>query len=293
MINTRKTATKFSTEALSAELDELRFMLQLHEASVRATSVGQFEWNYKDDCLGFCSKEYARLYGHRHVNITRAQDSWAKFLDQIHPDDRESYLASCEQRHRRNSVTCEYRIVLRSGEIRYIQETSIYTRPSRTVARGNFGVIRDISLQKQVEGMLDSKDGTIGKIDAFTDLGCFLYDEIHEKFLYVDKGLSRLYGVDKDYLLDNVRSGSEDFEFVYKDDRELLKLVYEDFEMGDIWEAEYRMVRPDGEIIWVREMGKSFLVLNGVELQTIGVILDISDRKKTELNLTKASDDSD
>ena len=160
------------------------------------------------------------------------------------------------------------------------------------MARGNFGVVRDISLQKQVESMLDRKDGSIGKIDAFADPGCFLYDEIHEKFLYVDNALSNLYGVDKEYLLDNVRSRSDDFEFVHKDDRELLDQFYEDFEMGDIWEAEYRMRRADGEIIWVREMGKRFLVLNGVEMQTIGVILDISDRKDSESSLTKSSDSS-
>ena len=93
-----------------------------------------------------------------------------------------------------------------------------------------------------------------------------------------------------DYLLDNVRSRRQDFEFVYKDDREFLDQVYEDYEIGDFWEAEYRMVQPDGEILWVRELGKSFLVLNGVEEQSIGVILDISDRKKAEIDLMKFRD---
>jgi diguanylate cyclase (GGDEF)-like protein/PAS domain S-box-containing protein len=287
MLKDGKNASSFSRDALFAELDELRFMLILHEASVRATSIGQFEWNYENNRLGYCSKEYARLFGHHHVNIAGAQNSWDKFFTQVHPDDRDRYLKTCEQRHTRNSVTCEYRIVLQSGETRFVQETNIYTHPCAEVIRGNFGVIRDVSLQKQVESIMDSKNETIGKIHGLNDLGCFLYDEVHEKFLYVNKSLANIYGVEEDYLLDCVRSNNEDLEFVYKDDRESLSQVYWDVEMGDIWEAEYRMVRPDGEILWVREMGKSFLVLNGVEEQSIGVVLNISDRKKEEITLMK------
>lgn len=280
-------ASSFSTDSLFAELDELRFMLLLHEASVRATSVGQFEWDYQNNCLGYCSKEYARLFGHREVNIAAVQNSWEKFITQIHPDDRDRYLKTFDQRHSRNSLTCDYRVVLPNGEIRHLQETNIYTHPSTEVLRGNYGIVRDVGLQKQVESILDSKNETIGNIQGFNDLGCFLYDEIHQKYLYVDKALANIFGVEEDYLLNEVRSLSDNFEFVHKDDREMLDQVYWDTEMGYIWEVEYRLVQPDGEIRWVREVGKSFLVLNGVEEQTIGVVLDISDRKKSEIDLMK------
>ena len=290
VLKSRYNDSSFSKEALFTELDELRFMLLLHEASVRATSVGRFEWDYKGNCLGYCSKEYAQLFGHRYVNIAGAQSSWQKFVDQIHPDDRDLYLKTCEQRHTRKSVICEYRILLPSGETRHIQETSIYSQPVKNVVRGNFGVVRDISLQKRVEDVLDNQVETIDKIGAFGDLGGFLYDEVHQKFLYVDQSLASIYGVEEDYLLNNVRSQDDDLVFVYRDDREMLEQTYEDYDMGDIWEAEYRMVQPNGEIRWVRELGKSFLVLNGVEEQTIGVVLDISERKSAEIDLMKLRD---
>ena len=290
VLRSHNSNSSFSKDSLFAELDELRFMLLLHEASIRATFVGQFEWDQKNDCLGYCSKEYAELFGHRHVNIAGVQSTWEKFLSQIHPDDRDHYLKTCDRRHSQKSVTCEYRIVLPSGETRHIQETNIYSQAGSNVIRGNFGVVRDISLQKQVESVLDSNIENIRNIDAFNAMGSFLYDEVHQKFLYVDEPLANIYGVEQDYLLDNVRSRSEDFAFVYKEDRELLDQVYEDYELGDIWEAEYRMVQADGEILWVREMGKSYLVLNGVEEQTIGVVLDISDRKKTEIDLMRFRD---
>ena len=280
-------APEFSREDLFAALDELRFMLLVHEASVRATSVGQFEWDQRNDCLGYCSKDYAQLFGHRHVNINRAQDSWEKFITQIHADDRERYVAACEHRQGRNSVTCDYRIVLPNGGTRHVQETGIYTDPGARARRGNYGIVRDVSLQKLVESSLEDDEVNIRDIAGFGMLGGFLYDEIHEKFLFVDLPLTELYGVDERYMLEHIRSHDDDFEFVHRDDRTLLDRVYEDFEMGDIWEAEYRIVRADGEIRWVREMGKSYLVENGVDKQTIGVVLDISDRKTGEIELMK------
>jgi diguanylate cyclase (GGDEF)-like protein/PAS domain S-box-containing protein len=279
--------SSFSKNALFTELNELRFMLLLHETSVRATSIGQFEWDNKNNCLGYCSKEYARLFGYLHANIADAHSTWEKFLTQVHPDDRDRYLKACEQRHTRSSVTCEYRIVLQNGGIRHLQETNIYTHPCAQVIRGNYGIIRDISLQKQVESILDSKNESAGKFHGLNDIGCFLYDEVHENFLYVDEVLANIYGVEKDFLLDHIRSNCDDFDFVYKDDREILSQVYSDLEMGDIWQTEYRMVRADGEILWVREMGKSFLYQDDIEEQSIGVVLDISDRKKEEINLMK------
>ena len=283
--------SSFSKDALFAELDELRSMLLLHETSIRATSIGQFEWDNKNNCLGYCSKEYARLFDHRHANITDAHSTWEKFLTQIHPDDRDRYLKTCEQRHTRSSVTCEYRIVLQNGEIKHLQETNIYTHPCAQVIRGNYGIIRDISLQKQVENILDSPNESTENFDGLNDIGCFLFDEVQQKFLYVNEALANIYGVEKDYLIDHIQSNGDDFEFVYKDDREILSQVYSDLEMGDIWETEYRMVRADGEILLVREMGKSFLYQDGIEEQSIGVVLDISDRKKEEITLTKIRGD--
>ena len=212
----------FSSEDLFAALDELRFMLLVHEASVRATSVGQFEWDYRNDCLGYCSKEYAALFGHRHVNIAGAQNSWEKFIGQIHADDRERYVTACEARQGRNSVTCDYRIVLPNGETRHLQETGIYTEPGARPRRGNYGVVRDVSLQKIVESSLDDKSVNIRDIPGFGTLGGFLYDEVHEKFLFVDQPLTQLYGVDENYMLENIGSQDDDFEFVHRDDRAML-----------------------------------------------------------------------
>jgi diguanylate cyclase (GGDEF)-like protein/PAS domain S-box-containing protein len=287
---TNKNTADYCKEQLITELENLCFLLLIHEATVRSTSAGQFEWDYEHNRLGYCSKEYASIFGQSIREIEKAHESWDKFFSHVHPDDRDRYLNTCGQRHTQSNVICEYRIILDSGETRYIRETNIYVQPNAKVIRGNFGIIRDVSLEKRVENFFDNDDTTIVQLPEFNDLGCFLYDEINERYLYVNEALANIYGVEKSYLLEHILSENDDFKFVYKDDREAVSKAYHDAEMGDIWEIEYRMIQPDGEILWVREIGKSYLINNDIEEQTIGVVMDISDRKEPEIALVKAKE---
>lgn len=287
---THKNTAGYCKEHLITDLENLCFLLLIHEATVRSTSAGQFEWDYEHNRLGYCSKEYASIFGQSIGEIEKAHESWDKFLSHVHPDDRDRYLTTCDQRHTQSNVVCEYRIVLDSGETRFIRETNIYLNPNAKVIRGNFGIIRDVGLENRAEKFMDNDDTTIVQLPEFNDLGCFLYDEINERYLYVNEALADIYGVEKGYLLEHIQSENDDFKFVYKDDREAVSKAYHDAEMGDIWEIEYRMIQSDGEILWVREIGKSYLINNGIEEQTIGVIMDISDRKEPEIALVKAKE---
>jgi diguanylate cyclase (GGDEF)-like protein/PAS domain S-box-containing protein len=288
MIN--KNSAHYCKEDLIKELEKLCFLMLLHEASVRSTVVGQFEWDYEHNRLGYCSKEYANIFGKSVDEVTKAHGSWEQYLAQIHPDDRARYRKACRHRDVQSNVICEYRIILEGGEIRHIHETNIYLNPNANVIKGNFGIIRDVSLQKRVESFLDSNDETIEQLPGFNDLGCFLYDETGERFLYANDALANIYGVEKSYLLEHIRSEDDDFEFVYKDDREALRNAYYGTEIGNIWETEYRMLQSNGEMLWVREIGRSYRVRDGIEDQTIGVVMDISDRRESDIALLKAKE---
>jgi diguanylate cyclase (GGDEF)-like protein len=48
--------------------------------------------------------------------------------------------------------------------------------------------------------------------------------------------------------------------------------------------------RGDGEVRWVREMGKALVMTHGIPEQTIGVLQDITEQKNTEQEIIKARD---
>jgi GGDEF domain-containing protein len=50
------------------------------------------------------------------------------------------------------------------------------------------------------------------------------------------------------------------------------------------------MIRADGELRWIREMGRAYLMNHGIPEQTIGVLQDITEQKKAEQEILEAKE---
>ncbi len=82
----------------------------------------------------------------------------------------------------------------------------------------------------------------------------------------------------------------EDFlERVHPDDRQLVRdKVDLSMERGEDYELEHRIVWPDGTVRWVRETGEVILDENKKPVRMLGVVLDITDRKKDQEALVES-----
>jgi PAS domain S-box-containing protein len=86
----------------------------------------------------------------------------------------------------------------------------------------------------------------------------------------------------------------EDWSFwqslIHPDDRAVAVAQREKFAQGENHEAEYRLIRADKEVVWVRDSGQ--VQQNGHEnsLVVYGVVSDITERKKAEAALALARD---
>ena len=58
--------------------------------------------------------------------------------------------------------------------------------------------------------------------------------------------------------------------------------------IGDVYECDFRVVRPDGTVRWVTIRGRAFFDGDNRPLRLIGTIIDISYRKEAELQLLDA-----
>ncbi len=105
------------------------------------------------------------------------------------------------------------------------------------------------------------------------------------KHIYANAEFCRILGYEREELL---QRGMDDV--TYADDFLVERKLNEQLGTGEIqfYKLEKRFVRKDGEIIWV-ELTRS-IVRNsrGKALHTIGVVLDITERKRTEEALTRA-----
>ena len=78
---------------------------------------------------------------------------------------------------------------------------------------------------------------------------------------------------------------------IHADDLARVKKVYDKFlSEGGEWQVEFRLKRADGELRWVRETGRAYLMTHGIPEQSIGVLQDITRQKQSEQEIIGARD---
>jgi PAS domain-containing protein len=101
-------------------------------------------------------------------------------------------------------------------------------------------------------------------------------------------GMPDLYGLPSEF-----ENGAIDLyqRFVHPDDRHMLdEANRQAFASGDLVASEYRIIRPDGEVRWLREQGEAFRNDEGRIVRIIGVTEDVTARKHTEEALAAERD---
>lgn len=82
-----------------------------------------------------------------------------------------------------------------------------------------------------------------------------------------------------------------ELDVIHPEDREYVRKAYGKFlAAGGDWQVGYRLMRDDGELRWIRELGKAYLINHGIPEQTIGVLQDITEQKKTEQEIVQAKE---
>lgn len=81
------------------------------------------------------------------------------------------------------------------------------------------------------------------------------------------------------------------FDQVHPDDRDRYRQTREDaMRTGSDLDLEYRIITPAGELRWIHQIGREQCNEAGVAVSRIGVMQDITARKRTELALAEATD---
>jgi len=142
------TAQKCKEEAF--ELSQQRLL----EAQ-RIARLGHWDWDMSSGGIDggemYWSDEHYRICGDVSA-VTKA--SYKKFLDYIHPDDRDKWKQAVRDALSKGSYSLDFRIVLKNSDARYIhwQCQVQYDDASRPVRM--FGTIQDVSERKYLENAL-------------------------------------------------------------------------------------------------------------------------------------------
>ncbi len=144
-------------------------------------------------------------------------------------------------------------------------------------------IIRDITERKLVEYELKSSEEKFRQMTENIEEVFWIIDPKMSQILYISPAYQNVWGRSRESLFDNPRSW---IESIHPEDRkQVIDTIFRTPHEVRAYkknEIEYRIVRPDGSIRWIK--GKAFALRNGKnKIQRIaGIALDITRRKKAE-----------
>jgi PAS domain S-box-containing protein len=208
-------------------------------------------------------------------------EEWA---ERVHPDDRERARQETVDGVRSGEpFTLEYRMVRDDGRVIWVSDAATTVRNDRGEPEYVLGSFHDITQRKEAELRLQELElryrSLVEQLPAVTYM-----DTADEKMssIYVSPQVERVLGLSADaFVTDDAWSNH-----LHPDDRErALGELRNAIRTGDPFTLQYRMIRPDGSVVWIRDQGSVVKDDAGRPAYVQGLYEDISEQKWLESEL--------
>jgi PAS domain S-box-containing protein len=204
-----------------------------------------------------------------------------RFLRQVHPDDRDNFRTLIRGLSPANaSYALTFRFVRPDGCQVWLEET----------ARGEFdgkgrlsrikGLTRDVSERELAEQILAERNAQLSLAGKAGLVGAYAYDADTE-IMQISEGYAAIHGFPEGTA---EIARSKCLAGVHSEDIERVQQCRDDaFCKGSPeYSAEYRIIRPGGQIRWVETRCFISYESEGRPHRVIGVSIDITERKRAE-----------
>lgn len=148
-----------------------------------------------------------------------------------------------------------------------------------------FQQTEDVTERIKTEKRLAETQYQLDEALAIGQIGTWVWD-VRGDIVVADKNLALMFGVATDIAAKGI-SINAFTNAIYMDDRErVVNEIQTAVASGATFESEYRTISTDGTVRWVIARGRTTRNKEGEVIGFPGVVVDISDRKTAEQNLT-------
>jgi two-component system, cell cycle sensor histidine kinase and response regulator CckA len=203
----------------------------------------------------------------------------ADFVALIHPDDRERMACLFREiTGRPASYETEYRIVRPDGSTAWIRGIAKVQRDSAGNPCRLVGAVQDITRQKRTEEALRESEARLKDAQRRARLAYWVWDPETQRYT-MSEDSSELLGVP----WQNLRTSADFHPHYHAEDRERVSAAYRrQRETLEPTTLEFRWRRPDGKVIWLRDVSEQERDEAGRVQRLFGSIQDVSEQKRIE-----------
>lgn len=199
-----------------------------------------------------------------------------RFQSFLNPDDTDAFYLFL-QRILESSVkqSCQFNLLTAKGKIIHTQLEGIVIRNSHLKREQCYLAVIDITERRKAELKLkETKERLEMALDASVT-GTWQID-INTEHITLEKFSCRIYGLNDIRVVKRINSF---IEMIHPEDRgEASKLFQDAINYKHDLDAEYRVIKPDGSIVYVSARGH---VIEGT-MSFVGILMDITHRKRME-----------
>lgn len=254
-------------------LDQLRETRQKLEDAQRIAHVGWWELDYRTGHVSL-SDQVCRMLGVGPLDLPAWQGRW---LDVVHPEDRaregEAFAAALNGGPR---YDVEFRVVRPDGNVRIVHSQGDVAWDESKRPLRQFGVLQDITELRKMEQELRASEARFRVfVDQATD--AFFLHDAQLVVVDVNQRACDALGYSREELI-----GMHPRDFDAALDPTSMQRIQQQIAAGEVATFETRHRRKDGTVFPVEIRARQF-EHNGIWF--VGSVRDITDRKRTEIEL--------
>jgi PAS domain S-box-containing protein len=142
---------------------------------------------------------------------------------------------------------------------------------------GVVGEASDVTGRRNVERALAQSEALLAGVLANVEDVVYSYDQAAERFLYLSPSAERVFGRPMTWYL-----GGHFIEGVHPDDLHVYREARARLREGDAVDHDIRVLRPSGELRWLRHRAHGVRDANGKVERFDGILSDFTERRQAE-----------
>jgi len=250
-----------------------------------AENIQETFWimNLKQTELIYVSPSYEEVWGR---SCESFYESPSHQIDFVHPDDKKLLTTNIEQIEKGNFTETEFRIIRPDGDERWIRRRAFPLPNDLGVVTRIAGLSEDITGRKKAENQLRHSEERFRGTFENAAVGMAHCDPTG-RYLRLNQKYCDIINRTKDELMQ-----LSFFDITHPEDKadSLKKFHFLIAGHIDSYAEEKRLMRKDGSFAWAHVFVSLQRDAQGEPLHTIGVIEDISERKRLEQEIRQAKE---